>query len=65
MGIGADEADAQRLIQLIDLDNDKQIDYMEFKRFIIMLPSSQASLQMRPIVVVSKAFCCCLTLLIS
>lgn len=40
-GIPATAADAQRMVTLLDVSQDKEVSYDEFCRFIIMLPASQ------------------------
>eukprot|EP01026_Neomeris_dumetosa_P000962 TRINITY_DN10233_c0_g1_i3.p1 TRINITY_DN10233_c0_g1~~TRINITY_DN10233_c0_g1_i3.p1 ORF type:complete len:177 (-),score=30.50 TRINITY_DN10233_c0_g1_i3:17-547(-) len=42
-GISASLDDAKRMIDILDIDKNKKIEYNEFSRFLLLLPSTQLS----------------------
>jgi EF hand len=44
-GLPVSDADAAKMVALLDADGNGQIDYHEFRRFCSMLPSSQIAQQ--------------------
>jgi hypothetical protein len=41
IGLPATDADAQKMIRLLDINGDDRISYDEFRRYVLMLPSAQ------------------------